>query len=144
MSDNPTEPEREVFALPAEMRDDIIAHARLDAPRECCGIIAGRGGIPFHLYRTTNVAPGNSLYEISPEELIDLEFRQMPAAGTELVAIYHSHPVSEAYPSPTDRELAFWPDAVYLICSLRDPERPQIRGFRLQDGEVAELNLVIQ
>ena len=126
------------------MREDIIAHARLEAPRECCGIIAGRDGVPLHLYRTTNVAPGNSLYEIDPAELIDLEFRHMPEAGTQLIAIYHSHPVSEAYPSATDRELAFWPDAVYLICSLRDPEHPQVRGFRLRDGEVTELTLTIE
>jgi proteasome lid subunit RPN8/RPN11 len=131
-----------VFALPAAMREEIIAHARAEAPRECCGIIAGRGGVPFRLYRTTNVAPGNSLYEIDPAELIELEFRELPSQDAEIIAIYHSHPASEAYPSATDRELAFWPQAVYLICSLAEPERPVVRGFRLRDGVVAEVVLV--
>jgi [CysO sulfur-carrier protein]-S-L-cysteine hydrolase len=123
------------------MRSAIIDHARREAPRECCGIIAGRDGTPVRLYPTRNIAQGNTLYEIDPAELIELEFREMPAQQTELVAIYHSHPVSPAYPSATDIRLAFWPEAIYLICSLADPELPVIRGFRIQDGEIAELSL---
>ncbi len=131
----------ETFLLPTEMRGAIIEHARRDAPRECCGIIAGRNGTPVHLYPTRNIAEGNSLYEIDPAELIELEFHTMPAAQTELVAIYHSHPVSPAYPSATDVALAFWPDAVYVICSLESPEQPIVRGFRIRDGAVCEVNL---
>lgn len=124
------------------MRTAIIGHARREAPRECCGIIAGRAGKPVRVYPTRNIADGNALYEIDPAELIELEFREMPAQHTELVAIYHSHPVSPAYPSPTDVALAFWPDAIYLICSLAEPDRPQIRGFQIHDGAIAEVMLI--
>lgn len=123
------------------MRDEIIQHAMLESPRECCGIIAGRDHQPVRLYKATNVAPGNTLYEIDPAELIDLEFRELPRQDLEIVAIYHSHPATEAYPSETDRRLAFWPQAVYLICSLADPGNPHVRGFCLRDGEVTELKL---
>lgn len=131
----------QVFPLPAEMWTAIVAHAREDAPRECCGIIAGAGGAPQRLYRTRNIAEGNRLYEIDPQELIDLEFRELPRLGAEIVAIYHSHPESPAYPSATDVELAFWPEAVYLICSLENPSQPTIRGFRIRDGAIAEVAL---
>ncbi len=131
----------ESFPLPDDMRAAIIDHARRDAPRECCGIIAGRDGSPQRVYATTNVAEGNALYEIDPSELVELEFREMPSAGTELMAIYHSHPVSPAFPSATDIALAFWPDAVYLICSLEQPSQPAIRGFRIRDSAVSELKL---
>jgi hypothetical protein len=50
-------------------------------------------------------------------------------------------PESPAYPSLTDVELAFWPDAIYLICSLADRERPDVRGFRIRDGVVTRLHL---
>ena len=136
-----TTPRAEGFRLPADMRAAIVDHAMRDAPRECCGIIAGRDGAPIRLYETRNVAAGNRLYEIDPAQLIDLEFRELPAQGLELVAIYHSHPESPAYPSATDVELAFWPDAVFLICSLADRERPEIRGFRIRDGAIHELTL---
>jgi proteasome lid subunit RPN8/RPN11 len=123
------------------MRAAIVAHAMCDAPRECCGIIAGRNGVPMRLYETRNVAAGNRLYEIDPAQLIDLEFRELPAQGTEIVAIYHSHPESPAYPSQTDVELAFWPEAVLLICSLADRDRPEVRGFRIRNGGIHELAL---
>ncbi len=129
------------FHLPNEMREAIILHAVRDAPRECCGIVAGRDGVAIQVHETRNIAEGNRLYEIDPRQLIDLEFRLLPEQGAEITAIYHSHPESPAYPSATDVELAFWPDAIYLICSLADRERPDIRGFRIRDGAVREVTL---
>jgi len=131
----------DAFHLPEQMRMEIVAHAMRDAPRECCGIIAGRDGVPMTLYETRNVAAGNRFYEIDPAQLIDLEFRELPAQDVEIVAIYHSHPESPAYPSATDVELAFWPDAVFLICSLANRDRPEIRGFRIRDGAIHEVRL---
>ena len=64
--------------------------------------------------------------------------------GEEIAAIYHSHTKSEAYPSQTDVNLAAnWPDPVYLICSLADPERPKTRAFAIRDGAVEEVELVV-
>ena len=123
------------------MRTAIIAHALRDAPRECCGIVAGRDGIPVQVYETRNIAEGNRLYEIDPQQLIDLEFRLLPEQMSEIIAIYHSHPESPAYPSATDVELAFWPHAIYLICSLANRQHPQIRGFRISKGAVREVTL---
>ena len=129
------------FHLPQEMREAIVAHAIREAPRECCGIISGRYGAPVQVYETRNIAEGNRLYEIDPQQLIDLEFRLLPEQGSQIIAIYHSHPESQAYPSPTDVELAFWPDAIYLICSLADRERPNVRGFHIRDGLIHEVTL---
>jgi [CysO sulfur-carrier protein]-S-L-cysteine hydrolase len=134
-------PTADTFRLPEQMRAAIIDHAIRDAPRECCGIIAGREGVPLRLYETRNVAAGNRFYEIDPAQLIDLEFRELPAHDAEIVAIYHSHPESPAFPSATDVELAYWPDAMFLICSLADRERPEIRGFRIQNGAIDEVTL---
>jgi proteasome lid subunit RPN8/RPN11 len=134
-------PTAEEFRLSEQMRAAIVDHAIRDAPRECCGIIAGREGVPIQLYETRNVAAGNRFYEIDPAQLIELEFRELPAQDAEIVAIYHSHPESPAFPSATDVELAYWPDAVFLICSLADRERPEIRGFRIRDGAIHEVSL---
>ena len=123
------------------MRTAITGHAMRDAPRECCGIIAGRDGVAMQLYETRNIAAGNRFYEIDPAQLIDLEFRELPAQEFQITAIYNSHPESPAYPSATDVELAFWPDAVFLICSLADRDQPVIRGFRIRDGAIHEVSL---
>ena len=65
----------------------------------------------------------------------------MDDRGEELVAIYHSHPVSQPYPSPTDRAEAHYPDACYILVSLRSAA-PEIYAYRiLPDGAVREVDL---
>ena len=131
---------RAEFTLPAAMRDEIVAHARAEAPRECCGVILGRNGQMQELRRLTNTYPGNDFYEPEAGELYRLVLEN-DESGTEIAAIYHSHPVSRAYPSTRDVEYAGWPDSVYLICSLENPDAPVIRAFRIVDGEITELPL---
>ena len=81
-------------------------------------------------------------YELDHETLArQIEFEDQ---GLTLAAIYHSHPGGPEIPSPTDIQRAYYPDSVYLICSLADPVRPVVRGFRIQDGQVTEVELVGQ
>jgi [CysO sulfur-carrier protein]-S-L-cysteine hydrolase len=65
-------------------------------------------------------------------------FRECEDKDWTFLAIYHSHTASEAYPSPTDVRLAFWPEAAYVLISLSDPARPVVRAFRIEDGAVTE------
>ena len=129
------------LALPAGMRDEIVAHARELFPRECCGVIVGPPGEPAELHRLTNLEPGVDRYLVDDAELYALS-REVDERGWDFVAIYHSHPVSVAFPSKTDRELAFWEEAVYVICSLEHPDAPVVRGFRIVADEVTEVELV--
>jgi proteasome lid subunit RPN8/RPN11 len=128
------------LTLPEAMREEIVAHARADAPRECCGIIAGRNGQPTRLYRLTNLEPGVDRYLIDDAEVYRV-YREIEDGGDELLVIYHSHPISVAYPSKTDVSLAFWEDAFYVICSLEHPEAPVIRAFRIVREEITEVDV---
>jgi len=120
------------------MRDDIIAHARQDAPRECCGLIAGdRAGL-VQLFRLTNLDPGTDFYRMDDTELFH-RYRAIEEAGQEIAVIYHSHPVSPAYPSPRDVQYAAWSDSYYVICSLAEPSGPRLRAFRIVDGQISEI-----
>jgi [CysO sulfur-carrier protein]-S-L-cysteine hydrolase len=130
--------------LTGEFRDEIVAHAREGAPNEVCGLIAGRNGRPVSLYRTTNDDPNPRVrYNVKPEELLVI-LRDIEDNGWQLLAIYHSHPANEAYPSHTDVSLAYYPDAVYIIVSLAGQEPPPMRAFRIVDGKVSEIGLVIE
>lgn len=123
------------------MRDEIVAHARESAPHEACGLIAGRGGTPERVIRCANAhdAP-TTRYRIDPREQLRA-FREMDDRGEELVVIYHSHPASQPYPSPTDRAEAHYPDALYVLVSLRTGEA-EVRAFRiLSDGAVREVTV---
>ncbi len=116
-----------------------MVHARADAPHEVCGLIAGRAGA-LRLIRCRNAHPTPvSRYLIDAREQL-AAFRDMDARGEELVAIYHSHPVSQPYPSPTDRVEAHYPDAFYLLVSLRTGT-PELHAYRIRDGFVREARL---
>jgi proteasome lid subunit RPN8/RPN11 len=120
------------------MREAIVAHARREWPRECCGLIAGQDGRPVEVIPITNIYPGEDFYEMEPVELYR-HYRAIEERGQAIVANYHSHPVSVAYPSARDVEHAGWPEIVYLICSLEQPEAPVIRAFRIEDEQIREV-----
>jgi len=133
------DPDLRPFVLSGELRGEIIAHARDDAPREACGLIAGRDGA-LRLIRCRNAHPTPvSRYLLDPQDQI-AAFRDFEARGEELVAIYHSHPLSQPYPSPTDRAEAHYPEALYLLVSLRTAV-PELHAFRINDGFVREIPL---
>ena len=122
------------------MQDEIIAHARREVPRECCGVISGENGNPVAVIPLTNVYAGDDFFEIDATELYRV-YRDLDAAGQEIIVNYHSHPVSVAYPSVRDVAHAQWGEIVYLICSLEFPEAPVLRAFRISDGEIVELSV---
>ncbi len=127
-----------MFELPRSFADDIVAHAREDAPDECCGLLAGDGERrAVRLYRMTNVEHSPYRYNVDPKELLKV-YREIEDQGWELIGIYHSHTATEAYPSPTDVRLASWPGACYLIVSLADEANPVLRGYYITDGSIAE------
>ncbi len=124
----------EQLILPKRIIDDLIAHAREGYPEEVCGLIAGKGNVGREVYRARNVADDRIMnYVVDPQTLFkQVEFEER---GERLVAIYHSHPVSSPYPSATDARQAFYPEVVYIICSLQKKEEPEIRGWRLIQEE---------
>lgn len=140
---------QQTIVLPGVVREAIIAHAREEAPRECCGVLVGLPGAmtvapsSVRVLRLTNVAPGRDRYEIAPDEV----FHVVQAAerdDQEIVGIYHSHPIGPAHPSRTDIALAFWPGAVSLICGLEGDAAPLVRAFTIVDGLVMEHAVAIR
>lgn len=123
--------------------DEIVAHARDDFPNECCGMVGGVDGEARTVHRAQNAEASPLRYSIDAKEQFRL-MRTIEDAGEELVGIYHSHTRSAAYPSQTDVNLAGWPDAVYLIASLADAEAPEVKGFWIRDGEIAEAELAVE
>lgn len=125
-----------------QLLDEIVAHAREEAPNECCGLVGGSDGRAGTVYRARNEFESPLRYNVHPQDLLQIT-NEIDDRGEELAAIYHSHTGSEAYPSQTDINLAAnWPDPVYLICSLASPE-PEVRGFAIRDRAVEEVELVV-
>jgi [CysO sulfur-carrier protein]-S-L-cysteine hydrolase len=126
--------------VPRSIYLQMLEHAREEAPNECCGILGGKDGEATTLYRATNAEQSPLRYTLDPNDLFRITFQEIPEHDEEMVAIYHSHTASAAYPSQTDINLATYPDAIYMILSLSEGGEP-LRGFRIDDGEVAEVDL---
>ncbi|MEE8174616.1 MAG: M67 family metallopeptidase [Dehalococcoidia bacterium] len=127
-----------MFHLGKRYADELVSHAKAEAPNECCGILAGVEGRITKLYRARNTENSPLRYNLDPRELLRI-VKEIEAKGWELLGIYHSHTHTEAYPSATDIELALWPEALYLIVSLKNPEEATIRAFRIAAGQVEEM-----
>ncbi|MCX6045023.1 MAG: M67 family metallopeptidase [Chloroflexi bacterium] len=110
--------------------DEIIVHAREGKPEEICGILSGNNLQAKKLIRGRNIAQERiENYEVDPQTLL-MQFNFDDPAD-EMMGIYHSHPVSVAYPSATDAWNANYPDSIYFICSLEYDDAPVIRAFQM-------------
>lgn len=128
--------------LPRRFADAIVEQARREHPNEACGLLAGRDGEATEHLPMANAERSPVLYRMDPGEQLRA-FNRIDEAGLELVAIYHSHTRSPAYPSATDVSLAYYPEAVYLIVSLADQDSPDLRGFEIRDDRVTEVPLEV-
>ena len=129
-----------MLTLPGGFIEEMVAHAREEAPNECCGILAGVNRDAMKLFRARNSEASPYRYSVDPKDLFRI-YRECEDNDWTFLAIYHSHTASEAYPSPTDVRLAFWPEAYYILVSLQDAAKPVVRAFRILDGAVAEEEL---
>jgi proteasome lid subunit RPN8/RPN11 len=125
-----------------QLLDDVIAHAREDAPNECCGMIAASDGEAVAVHRARNTAASPFRYEMDGMEQYRIQ-TEIEDAGLELGAIYHSHTRSEPTPSQTDINLAFYPETLYVIVGLKGPEA-DVRAWRIVDGEVSPASLEVE
>jgi proteasome lid subunit RPN8/RPN11 len=124
------------------MLDELVAHAREEMPNECCGLIASKDGEAMKVYRAANSEASPVRYGLDPHEQYRI-MMEIEDQGWTLGGIYHSHTRSAAYPSQTDVNLAFYPDALYVIVSVEDPVKPDVRAFRIVDGKIDEAEIAI-
>ena len=129
-----------------EFADEMIAHALEDDPNECCGILAGADGNITKLYRITNSSASPFRYQMEPQAFLQAML-DSDRNGWDMLAFYHSHTHSPAYPSQTDVRMALesWMlDVSYVLISLEHRDSPQIRGFHIaESGDIVEDELEV-
>jgi [CysO sulfur-carrier protein]-S-L-cysteine hydrolase len=133
-------------SLPADLLQAIIDAAREGLPNEACGLLvaatyAGDGGAPTRYVPLRNAAESPYRYVIDPQEQLEVWMALEDSAEVPW-GIVHSHVASPAVPSVTDIGLAFFPESLYLVCSLMD-EMPTVRAWKIRDGVVTEVQLAV-
>ncbi len=132
--------------IPRSLLDAVVAHARAELPNECCGLLAGvtegeAGRVTQHFPLRNDLA-SPAEYLTNARDLLDA-LRATRAAGTEFLAVYHSHPGSPPVPSRKDLERNTWGDtAVHLIVSLAGTE-PDVRAWWLTETGYREADWAV-
>jgi len=133
-----------MITISAQQREELVKHAKDSLPHEACGILAGRNGRVERIYKMTNTSDSpETCYFMDAKEQFKV-MKEIRGLGLETMGIYHSHTGSEAYPSAKDVELAFYPEAVYVIVSLKDISNPVVRAFRIVEGKIVEEKIEYQ
>ncbi len=130
-------PPFQTLLIPADVLAAVVAHARTDAPAECCGLLAGTpdGRVSLH-FPVRNDLASPTEYRTNARDMLAAS-KAARAAGIEVLALYHSHPASAPVPSAKDVAGNHWGDCVvHLIVGLVDPE-PDVRAWLIADGGYA-------
>lgn len=135
-----------VARIRAVLVEALVDAARAGLPNEACGLLvatesAAAGGVPTRFVRLANAAASPYRYLIDPDEQLQVML-ELDDAGEVPWGICHSHVATPAVPSATDVGLAFYPDSLYLICSLAG-DVPEVRAWSIRHGAVHEVPLAV-
>jgi len=134
--------EANTLILPKIIEQQILDHAHASAGNEACGLLGGKGNEVSHYYPVDNVAsqPATAFYMSAQGQLNAMQL--MREREEEIIAIFHSHPDSEAIPSNTDLELASYPGVFNIIVSLLD--NPQkLNSFRYEGKKFSRIAIKV-
>ena len=121
----------------------VLDHARGCLPDECCGLLLGTGAVVDKAWPARNDLASPTRYRVDPRDYVAAAVYGR-RHGLDVIGAYHSHPASQALPSPTDTAEAAGDGFVYLIAGgISWPHRePDVRAYRFADGNFRELVLV--
>jgi proteasome lid subunit RPN8/RPN11 len=114
-----------------DIQQAMVDHCLTEKPLECCGILAGRHGHAWEIYKLPNADQSETRYNADPQALIKA-VQEMRRNGTEIMAIYHSHPRWQPIPSQTDLKENHYGEVPRIIVGLlKSP--PECRVWRFLD-----------
>jgi proteasome lid subunit RPN8/RPN11 len=123
----------------------MVAQAVAELPNECCGLLAGilankenaaeqeRVATVCRRFPLINASHSPREYNADPRGILEA-VKYCRAKKLEVLAIYHSHPSTDAVPSRTDLERNYWPGIVSFIISLK-AKTPIMKGWWLGETD---------
>lgn len=126
--------------------ESMLAHFRGELPREGCGFLAGGSGLAHRFYGIQNTSPELRRFSMDPRHVQRTEI-SIRRRSQRILAVCHSHPDGEAYPSTWDVAGAFfdpqlslplWMEEVHVIALMDPPDSPEARAFFIKPGGVIE------
>ena len=126
--------------------DEIIEHAKEESPNECCGILVGTSNSVSKVHKITNDAKSPYRYVMNSQQQLDV-ILDCDRNDLDMIAFYHSHTHSPAYPSDTDVRMAVqsgWLDIIYILISLEDKSNPIVKSYSInENSEILEESIEV-
>lgn len=130
------------LVIPQHIFTEMLAHCKECHPNEACGILAGNDNEVSKIYKMANIENSPVTYMLDSREQFKA-MKDMRENNLSMLAIFHSHPDSEAYPSQRDINLAYYNDSVYIIVGLTKKE-PIVNGFLINDNDIKEIEIMVK
>lgn len=122
-----------------ELLQQVVDHARREAPYECCGYVVMDGGTAVRVVEAENISRSPFRFDMDSKTVLAMG-EAMDDGG---VVIYHSHTRSEPVPSQTDMNFAAnWPGVEWLIIGLKGGEL-DVRNWRIGDGQAEQTEVEV-
>ena len=126
--------------------DEIIEHAKEESPNECCGILVGTSNSVSKVHKIINDAKSPYRYVMNSQQQLDV-ILDCDRNDLDMIAFYHSHTHSPAYPSDTDVRMAVqsgWLDIIYILISLEDKSNPIVKSYSInENSEILEESIEV-
>lgn len=134
----------EVYFIPQELIEQILAHLQENLPQEACGLLGGKDHTFESWIPIPNVLKSPTRYRMEPDSQLKA-FLYFEENQKDLLGIVHSHPTGSDKPSQTDLKEAYYPEAIYFIF-YRTDEQWQYKAFRINHNqyEAVEINTLKQ
>jgi len=129
-------------SLSQTVRQTIVAHARAESPRECCGLLVGAGRrVDFAIPLSNTDSRPRTGFRVDPAEHIAVRrILRHVAPARAIVGVYHSHPSGAAVPSPSDIAEAHYPDWLHLIVGVKG-RAIAVNGYRITRRRVLPVHV---
>ena len=120
-------------SLSQAVRQTIVAHARAESPRECCGLLVGAGRcVDFAIPLSNTDSRPRTGFRVDPAEHIAVRrILRRVAPARAIVGVYHSHPRGSARPSVRDIAESHYPEWLYVIVGRGGRS---IRAYQMRPG----------
>jgi proteasome lid subunit RPN8/RPN11 len=116
--------QKEIILLQNQI-EILKKHAKSCVPNESCAILFGKildnKYIVKDIFPAKNIENSSYSFTISPEELIKA-YETAEKRSLDVIAIFHSHPDSSAYPSSTDKKFMETNPVPWIIYSNSNNE----------------------
>ncbi len=131
-----------MISCAAGVLEAIANHACREAPPECCGrLIGGADRIEKAEPVVNRAADPRRRYEIDPADFL-AAVKRCRGTASSVIGAYHSHPLTSAEPSESDRAEAFGPFLYVIAGPVTADAAPPIRIYRWALGNFLPVRLV--